>query len=33
MLRGGRFQLQVCQNPDLKCAAVERVHLTIRDGI
>jgi len=33
MLRVGRIQFQVCRNPDLKCAVVERVYRTIRDKI
>jgi len=27
------IQFQVCRNPDLKCAVVERVHRTIRDSV
>ena len=34
MLRDeGGIQFQVCRNPDLKCAVVERVHRTIRDRL
>jgi len=33
MLNGGGIQFQVCLNPDLKCAVVERVHRTIRDRL
>jgi len=31
MLRDEVIQFQVCRNPDLKCAVVERVYRTIRD--
>ena len=30
MLRDEGIQFQVCRNPDVKCAVVERVHRTIR---
>jgi len=30
MLRGDGIQFQVCKNPDLKCAVLERAHRTIR---
>jgi len=33
MLRDEGIQFQVCRNPDLKCAVVERVHRTIRDRL
>jgi len=33
MLQVGGTQFQVFRNPDLKCAVVERVHRTIRDGL
>jgi len=33
MLRNEGIQFQVCRNPDLKCAVVERVHRTIRDRL
>jgi hypothetical protein len=33
MLRYEGFQFQVCRNPDVKCAVVERVHRTIRDRL
>jgi len=33
MLRDKGIQYQVCRNPDLKCAVVERVHRTIRDRL
>jgi len=33
MLRDEGIQLQVCRNPDFKCASVERVHGTIRDRL
>lgn len=29
----GTIQFQVCRNPDLKCAVVERVHRTIHDRL
>ena len=31
MLRDEGIQFQVCKNPDVKCAVVERAHPTIRD--
>ena len=33
MLRDEGIQFQVCRNPDVKCAVVERVHRTIRDRL
>ena len=33
MLRYEGIQFQVCKNPDLKCAVVERAHRTIRDRL
>jgi len=33
MLGGGGIQFQVCRNPYLKCALVERVNCTIRDRL
>jgi len=33
MLRAKVIQFQVCINPDVKCAIVERVHRTIRDRL
>jgi len=30
---GGGIQFQVCRNPDLKCAVVERVHRMTRDSL
>ena len=33
MLRDEGIQFQVFRNPDAKCAAVERVHRTIRDRL
>ena len=33
MLRDEGIQFQVCRNPDLKCAVVERVYSTIRDRL
>jgi len=33
MLQGESLDFQVCKNPDLKCAVVERAHHTIRDKI
>jgi len=31
MLRDEGIQFQVCRNPDVKCAVVERAQCTIRD--
>jgi hypothetical protein len=33
MLRDEGIQLQVCRNPDVKYAVVERAHMTIRDRL
>ena len=33
MLRDQGIQLQVCRNPDVKCAVVERAQRTIRDRL
>jgi transposase InsO family protein len=33
MLREEGIQFQTCRNPDVKCAAVERLHRTIRDRL
>jgi hypothetical protein len=33
MLRDEGIQFQVCRNPDVKYAVVERVHRTIRDRL
>jgi len=31
MLRDEASQFQVCENPDVKCAVVERAHWTLRN--
>jgi len=33
MLRDEGIQIQVCRNPDVKCAVVERAQRTIRDSL
>ena len=33
MLRHEGFQFEVCKNPDVKCAVVERAYRTIRDRL
>ena len=33
MLRVEGIQFQVCKNPDVKCAVVERAHRTILDSL
>ena len=33
MLRDEGIQFQVCRNPNVKCAVVERAHPTIRDSL
>jgi len=33
MLRDEGIQFQMCRNPDVKCAVVERAHRTIRDRL
>jgi len=33
LLKRGAIEFQVCRNPDVKCAVVERVNRTLRDKL